>query len=109
MPTVENAVAPASATTEFRGYGSRLALRLAGTTAASIHHDLHLVAHLDLRVRFQAVEDAEALRGAVDAGHAVGERFHGVAGLHGDDLEAQGPGGLHFFKGQATEGVDGLA
>src|SRR5262249_41095324 len=74
-----------------------------------VHDDLHAVAHLDLGACFQAVEDAEAFGRAVDAAHAVGERFHGVAGLHGDDLEAQGTRGLDFLQRQAAEGVDGLA
>jgi len=38
---------------------------------ASIHHDLDAVARLDLGVRLEPVEDAEALCGAVDARHAV--------------------------------------
>ena len=45
----------------------------------------------------------------VEAGHAIGERFDGVAGLHGDDLDAQGSRGLDFFQRQAPERVDGLA
>jgi hypothetical protein len=51
------------------GGGERIA---PGTTRfASIHHDLHQIPHLDLGVGVEAVEDAEAVRGAVDAGHAV--------------------------------------
>jgi hypothetical protein len=38
---------------------------------ASIHHDLHAVARLDLGMGLEPVEDAEALDRAVDAGHAV--------------------------------------
>ncbi len=37
----------------------------------SIHHDLHAVAHFDLRAGIETVEHAEALRGMIDAGHAV--------------------------------------
>src|SRR6476620_5212986 len=77
--------------------------------SSSIHHDLHAVPWLDLGVLVEAVEDAEAFGGAVDAGHAVGERFHGVAGLRGDDLDAQGARGLDFFQRQAAERVYGLA
>jgi hypothetical protein len=33
----------------------------------------------------------------------VGERFHGVAGLRGDDLDAQGTRGLDFVQRQAAE------
>ena len=76
---------------------------------ASIHHDLHAFPWLDLGVLVEAVEDTKALGGAVDAGHAVGEGFHGVAGLRGDDLDAQRTRGLDFFQRQATERVDGLA
>src|SRR5690242_18796394 len=76
---------------------------------ASVHHDLHLVAHLDLGVLLEAVEDAEALGRAVDAAHAVGERFDGIAGLHRDDLEAQRARGLDFLQRQAAEGIDRLA
>ena len=47
----------------------------------SIHHDLDAVARLDLGVGVEAVEDAEAFRRTVDAGHAVRQRFHGIAGL----------------------------
>ncbi len=50
----------------------------------SIHHDLHEVAHLHLGMRVEPVQHAKALGGAVDAGHAVGERFHGVAGRKPD-------------------------
>src|SRR5256885_15167162 len=64
-----------------------------GAPGTSVDHDLHLVAHLDLSMCFQPVQNAETLCGAVDAGHAVGQRFHGVAGLHGDDLDAQRPCG----------------
>src|SRR5829696_8017320 len=77
--------------------------------SSSIHHDLHAVPWLDLGVLVEAVEDAEALGGAVDAGHAVGEGFYGIAGLRGDDLDAQGTRGLDFFQRQAAERVDGLA
>ena len=59
------------------GDQSRIALRFIRATVcrgarASIHHDLHAIPWLDLRVLVEAVEDAEALGGAVDAGHAVG-------------------------------------
>src|SRR4029077_5785764 len=76
---------------------------------ASIHHDLHTVARLDLGVGVEAVENAEALGRAVDAGHAVGERFHGVAGLHRDDFYAQRACRLNLLERQAAERVDGLA
>src|SRR5579864_5191443 len=65
-----------------------------GRAASSIHHDLHPIAHLDLRVCVEPVQHAEALHGVVDVVHAVGEGFDGVAGLHGDDLDAQRAGGL---------------
>jgi hypothetical protein len=45
----------------------------------------------------------------VDAGHAVRQRFHGVARLHGDHLDAQRPRLLDFLEAQAAERVDGLA
>lgn len=76
---------------------------------ASIHHDFHAVARLYLRVLVQPVEDAKTLGGAVDAGHAMGERFHGVARLHGDDLDPQRPCRLDFLECQAAERVYGLA
>src|SRR5438132_6675232 len=77
--------------------------------SSSIHHDLHAIPWLDLGVLVEAVEDAEALGGAVDASHTVGEGFHGIAGLRGDDLDTQGTCGLNFFQRQAAERVDGLA
>ena len=66
---------------------------------ASIHHDLHAIAGLDLRVGVEAVEHAETLDWAVDAGHAVRQRFHGIARLRGDYLDAQRSSGLDFFQG----------
>ena len=64
---------------------------------------------LDLGVGIEPVEDAKALGRAVDAGHAVRQRFHGVAGLHGDDLDAQRTRGLDLLQRQAAEGIDGFA
>src|SRR6266403_736546 len=81
----------------------------AGTTKKSIHHDLDPVARLDLGVGVEAVQDAEAFRRAIDAGHAVRQRFHGVAGLHGDDLDAQRARGLDFVEREAAERIHGLA
>src|ERR1700755_956208 len=75
----------------------------------SIHHDLHAVPRLHLGMRVEPVQNPKALRRAIAAGHAVGERFHGVAGLHGDDLDAQRPGGLDFLQRQPAERVYGLA
>ena len=85
------------------------ACRVLATRRASIHHDLDAVARLDLGVGVEPVEDAEALGRAVDAGHAVRQRFHGIAGLHVDDLDAQRPRGLDFLQRQPAEGIDGLA
>jgi hypothetical protein len=78
-------------------------LRFAHPTAASIRHDLHAIPHLHLSVAIEAVEHAETFGRVIDAGHAVGERFHGVAGLHGDDLDAQGARGLDLVERQAAE------
>ena len=72
-------------------------------TAASIRHDLHTIAHLHLRVALEPVEHAKTLGRVIDAGHAVGERFHGIAGLHGDDLDAQRARGLDLVERQAAE------
>src|SRR6266705_6170231 len=83
-----------------------LALRLAGTTmVGSIHHDLDEVAHLDLSMDVQPVQDTEAIGRAVDAGHAVRQRFHGIAGLHGNDLYPQRPRRLNFLERQAAERI----
>src|ERR1700681_2970009 len=74
----------------------------------SIHHDLDAVAGLDLGVGVEAVEYAEALGGAIDAGHAMRQRFHGIAGLRGDDLDSQRARGLNFLERQAAERIHGL-
>jgi membrane-associated phospholipid phosphatase len=78
-------------------------MTLSAVGIASIHHDLDAVANFDLGAGVEAVEDTEALGRMVDAGHAVRERIHGVAGLHGDDLDAQGPCRLDFIERQAAE------
>src|SRR6266404_381635 len=39
--------------------------------ASSVHHDLHAIAHLDLGMGVENVQDTKALRRAVDPGHAV--------------------------------------
>ena len=79
------------------------------TNLWSIRHDLHAIAHLHLRGAIEPVQHAEALGWVIDAGHAVGERFNGVAGLHGDDLDAKRTGGLDLVQRQAAERIDGLA
>src|SRR5713226_10596279 len=76
---------------------------------ASIHHDLDAIARLDLAVHIEPVENPEPFRRAVDAGHAVRQRFHGIAGLHGDDLDAQRPRRLDFLERQAAERIHRLA
>src|ERR1700736_1679539 len=84
-------------------------LRMTGGALSSIHYDLDAIPRLDLGMRIESVEHAESLGRMMDAGHAVRQRFHGVAGLHGDDLDAQGTRGLDFIQRQAAERVDGLA
>src|SRR5690348_11630891 len=59
-----------------RGRGSSCGVRGFAACAMrwfrnSIHHDLDAVAGLDLGMCLEPVEDAKALRRAVDAGHAV--------------------------------------
>src|SRR5882757_603373 len=76
---------------------------------ASIHHDLDAVSRLDLGVAFEAVEDAEASGGMIDGGHAMRQRVHGVARLHGDHLDAQRPCRLDFIQREAAERIDGFA
>src|SRR5258705_1492713 len=93
-----------------RSEQSRIALRSIRATfcrgvRVSIHHDLHTIPWLDLGVLVEAVEDAEALGRAVDAGHAVGEGFDRIARLCRDDLDAQGTSGLDFFQRHATVGL----
>jgi len=51
--------------------GSHQGAPLMGACRASIHHDLDLVAHLDLGAHVEPVEDAEALHRMIDPGHAV--------------------------------------
>src|ERR1035437_657343 len=80
-----------------------------GRVLNSIHHDLDEVAHLDLGMGVEPVQDTKALGRAVDAGHAVRQRFHGIAGLHGNDLDAQRARSLNFLERQPAEGIDGLA
>src|SRR5690242_1797924 len=75
----------------------------AASGEGSIHHDLDPVADLDLGLAVEAVEHAETLDGVVDAGHAVGEGFHGVAGLHRDHLDAQRTRLLDFLERQLAE------
>src|SRR5260370_16942757 len=73
------------------------------TAVKLIHHDLDAIAHLDLGMDVEPVQDAKALGGAVDPGHAVRQRLHGVARLHGNDLDAQWPRGLDLLQRQAAE------
>src|SRR6266403_444331 len=54
-------------------------------------------------------EDAEALHRAVDRGHAVRQRFNGIAGLRGNDFYSKRPRGLNFLQRQAAEGIHGFA
>src|ERR1700744_2703459 len=76
---------------------------------ASIHHDLHAVADLHLGPAVEAVEHTEPLDRMVDAGHAVGQRFHGIAGLHGDHLDTQRTRLLDLLERELAERVDGFA
>ena len=91
-------IAPPSPTRGEGKVGERGDDKIETRLRASIHHDLHEIAHLDLGVGVQPVEHAKTLGGAVDAGHAVRQRFDGIAGLHGDDLDAQRPRGLDFLN-----------
>src|SRR6185437_17108579 len=77
----------------------------AASGEGSIHHDLDAIADLDLGPAVEAIENAEPLDGVVDAGHAVGEGFHGVAGLHCNHLDAQRARLLDFLERQLAEGV----
>ena len=78
-------------------------------TGAEGQHDLDAVSRLDLGVALEAVEDAEAFGGMIDGGHAMRQRVHGVARLHGDHLDAQRPCRLDFLEREAAERIDGLA
>ena len=77
--------------------------------AESIHHDLDAVARLDLGIDVEPVQDPKALRRTVDAGHAVQQQLDGIAGLRGNDLDPQRPGGLNLLQRQAAEGIHGFA
>src|SRR6202158_5255072 len=71
--------------TNIGGYGSLLSQ---GRRESLVHHDLHEIAHLHLGVAVQPIEHAKPIGGAIDAGHAVRQRIHGIAGLHGDDFDS---------------------
>ena len=79
------------------------------TRRESIHHDLDEVAHFHLSMDVQPVQDTEAVGRAVDAGHAVRQRFHGVAGLYGNDFYPQRSRRLNFLERQSPERIHGFA